>query len=94
MPISEHDQPVYTIACSLDHCTGPTEGTPAVDADGYVRYFDSERAAREWAETEGWSTGWGAGILCPTDVAELREAEDQAAEVAAAIQHAMGLRPS
>lgn len=89
MPIAQTTQPVYTIACDNPDCTGPLEGCPAQDEDHRTRYFETQTDARDWAQVEGWSYDAGR-VLCPPCREDAEQRADEAEEIAAAIQYAIG----
>jgi hypothetical protein len=90
MPVTQYDQPVYVLTCDNTECPNDEGIESTLDTDGYRRYFDSERAAREWAEANGWSL---RPTLCPPCAADARDLADHNAEIAAAIGYAITPTP-
>ncbi|MFR0354126.1 hypothetical protein [Streptomyces sediminimaris] len=88
MPIAQHDQPAYKLVCSNDDCV--SDDTIALDEHGSIRLFESQAAARYWAQDNGWDISAATGVLCPADAAEARERRDQAEEIAAALGEGWG----
>lgn len=89
MPITQHDQPVYKLVCSNTDCY--SDDWTALDEDGRTRYFETRTDAREWGALNGWQTG--DTVLCPADTAEARDRREQAEEITAAINYALGETP-
>lgn len=85
MPITPHDQPVYTLTCGRDD-------VPAEHDDGMPIRFDSVQGARRWAADYGWRTPGHSGgeFLCPPCVALAEDEEHHQQEINAAINHALG----
>lgn len=86
MPITQHDQPVYKLVCSNTDCY--SGDWTALDEDGRTRYFETQTDARDWGALNGWQVG--DTVLCPADAAEARERREQAEEITAAINFALG----
>lgn len=85
MPITQYDQPAYTLTCDRDDICG---NGPAPDDDGYLHLFESDRAARDWAQASGWTAN-EHGVLCPPCAGEAQAEREQADEIAAAISYAL-----
>ncbi|MFJ3834485.1 hypothetical protein ACIPY6_03090 [Streptomyces sp. NPDC090054] len=88
MPITPHPTPLYTLTCDTDECAYPAD----IDGDGRI-YFESPEEARTWALGWGWARDSkdGRRLLCPTCAVAQQDAADEAAEIAAAVQHALDL---
>lgn len=86
MPITQHDQPVYKLVCGNPDCT--SDDWTALDQDGDIKYFNSQQAAREWGGLNGWSVG--DPVLCPADNEGALATREEAEEIAAAINYALG----
>lgn len=85
MPIITHDQPSYAIDC--DRCD-----TPAEHDDGTPTLFDDKDAAHNWARNNGWqaATTNGEQLLCNECAIDAANEQEQAQEIAAAVQYALG----
>jgi hypothetical protein len=86
MPITQHDQPVYKLVCSNPDCY--SGDWTALDEDGRTRYFETRTDARDWGALNGWRVD--DTVLCPADAADALSTREQAEEIAAAINYALG----
>lgn len=88
MSITPHPTPLYTLTCDINECSYLAD----IDGDGRI-YFESPTEARTWAL--GW--GWACDntdrrrLLCPSCSVAQQDAADEAAEIAAAVQHALDM---
>lgn len=89
MPVTQHDQPVYKLICGNANCA--SDDWTALDEDGRTRFFETQQAAREWGGLNGWDVG--DPVLCPADANDALYAREQADEIAAAINYALGTQP-
>jgi hypothetical protein len=89
MPITRHDQPVYKLVCDNTSCGN--EDWTAIDPDHEIKYFANPQDARTWGSANGWQIG--DTVLCPADAADALSTREQAEEITAAINYALGETP-